>query len=213
MTLLSLKSSKKTCFMVFIFPFLLMFAFLIYSVVMPSIFPLFEGVLKSISIFSLLFLMFSIVTAGLFAMGGSFFFIEIFCKKTRKPNLNLFTGIFSLISFYLVLAKLPNNFAIKVALITIPITNFLILLSISTWMYLERSFSKRLILSLCAVTFFFNHIYLMGFVNRFNYFERGWGWNMLASAIVLDLIFIVTNYFFISRFLEKKRSKKNEKSN
>ncbi len=191
--------------------FICVFSLLMFFTIIPGFLTLFKDASLGPSIFFILLLVLGIGSAGLFAGGVSLFFYEIFFNKTHKLNLNLFVGIFSLITFISILIKLPKDYAHFLALFILPITNTLLILKFSAWLHVEQTLSKPLTLVFASIMFFCNYNNFFGFLNRFSYWEGEDAAAFGIPVIFFTPIAIILSFFYLI-YIDKKRSKKNEEN-
>jgi hypothetical protein len=190
--------------------FACIFTFLMFLNIIPKFAALFVALFKGESIVpSIIFILLLVLGIGsaiLLAGGVSLFFHEIFYNKKYKLSLNLLAGIFSLVTFMAIIIKLPEDYTHFLALFILPITNILLILKFSAWLYVEQTLSKPLIFIYASIMFFCNYGNFFGFINRFSYWE---GEN--AAAFSMPVIFftpiaIILSFFYLI-YIDKKRSK------
>lgn len=186
--------------------FVCVFAFLMFSTIIPGFLELFKGASLGPSIFFILLLVMGIGSAGLLAGGVSLFFYEIFFNKTHKLDLNLLAGIFSLVTFMAILIKLPGDYAHFLALFILPITNILVILKFSAWLHEEQTLSKPLTLIFASIMFFCNYNNFFGFLNRFSYWEGEAAASFGIPLISFTPIAIIISFSYLI-YIDKKRSK------
>ena len=154
------------------------------------------------SLFYLMLLALGVVSAGFLAGGVALFIHKIFIKKIIKIDLDLLVGIFSLVTFFFVCIKLPEDYARLVALFILPVTNLLLILKFSAWLHSDQTLSIPLAVFYGSVMFFCNFSNFQGFLNRFSYWQgeaaASWG-VLLIFAFPIAVITCISYLLYINR--------------
>ena len=154
------------------------------------------------SLFYLMLLALGVVSAGFLAGGVALFFDKIFFRKNYKFDLDLLAGVFSLVTFFFVCIKLPEDYARLVALFILPVTNLLLILKFSAWLHSDQTLSIPLAVFYGSVMFFCNFSNFQGFLNRFSYWQgeaaASWG-VLLIFAFPIAVITCISYLLYINR--------------
>ena len=196
--------NKKTS----IFQIIIIAVFFIFSciyVILPKIshFPKIEFGNIDVLLASLLFI-FNIFTLFFLSYGCSLIFMEMFFSKKAIFNMEIITGFFSFLTYFLVLFALPENLTEKTAAFiylfatTIFSITIILILRISIKLFkMKNAERKKILIILSGIGAFFGFYCLMAMAYRNIHGETGIGFFVLISGLIVSIIsvFLTSKYF------------------